>query len=172
MKKVSPPPAPSFSFSHLLNNWLTFDGRLNRRPFLIRYGLYWLCGQLLAMLFLSRLTEVDRELLVDPNFNPATYAEMPTAIVQAQGAISILFLLLLPTIVRRLKDLNLHPFSAVVAYTMSLEFYLSWRLNLEVSPQMSVTASLISFGFMLFLMVKRGTVGGNPYGADPLEKRA
>lgn len=168
MSKKTPLPA-STPFHNLLNSWFSFDGRLNRRPFMVRYATYWVLGQIVALLFIFSMPADERALMVSPEYKPATYAELPAAILQAQAAVGLLFLLLLPTIVRRIKDINLHPFSAIIAYAMSIEFYLSWRMNLELNIQVNMTANIISFGFILFLMMKRGTVGENPYGADPLE---
>lgn len=170
MNRSTPPQAPLPS-SNMLHNWLTFDGRMARRPFMIRYAIYWLVAQATALFFIFSMPEAERELIVNPDYQPTTYAELPAGLLQAQGMTSILFLLMLPTLVRRLKDINLHPFSAIVAYAMSIEFYLSWRLGLDLDIQMNMTANVISFGFILFLMTKRGTVGNNPHGPDPLEKQ-
>lgn len=171
MSKNTPAPTPT-PFKNLFHNWFRFDGRLNRRPFMVRYAAYWLLGQVIALLFIFNMPADERALMTSPEYQPTTYAELPAAVLQAQAAVSLLFLLLLPTIVRRIKDVNLHPFSAIVAYAMSIEFYLSWRLNLELDIQINMTANIISFGFILFLMIKRGTVGTNAYGPDPLETRA
>lgn len=68
--------------------------------------------------------------------------------------------------IRRLHDLNL-----------SGRWYLLWvliivleNLLVDISPVSSRLCSLISLIVSLFVVFKRGTIGDNKYGADPLEE--
>jgi len=139
-------------WAYLLNS---FEGRIGRRTFWIAMGAVYVAN-ILACLVADQIQGDRLSAIVDLAF---TYPEFAIAAKRAHDRDLTIWLLIIFFVANGVLDL----FSV-----------LGWPINVE-EPDMLVLAALIPFGLLgLALLIelgfRRGTVGPNQYGPDPLAK--
>jgi len=139
-------------WAYLLNS---FEGRIGRRTFWIAMGAVYVAN-ILACLVADQIQGDRLSAIVDLAF---TYPEFAIAAKRAHDRDLTIWLLVIFFVANGVLDL----FSV-----------LGWPINVE-EPDMLVLAALIPFGLLgLALLIelgfRRGTVGPNQYGPDPLAK--
>ena len=132
-----------------LKNYLSFSGRYNRKKYFVEAlklcGLYILAGILVTILHLI----IKDEDVFLPVF---AVIFIPTVI--------ILFLKYITNVVKRCHDLGF-PTSAGVLVAILL---------VAANGTENIAAGLLTTFVALYLLLKRGNIGENQYGADPLNK--
>lgn len=157
--------------SWIQNKWdnlkgRTIYGRLNRWRFFtwgIGYGLFFYVLDLIQRLIFSGVAGLS-----DPHMSPTSL--VLSWILGALGWLVSLFLE-----IGRFHDLNWSGWMIVVFNAIGLAavagILIFW---LTVSPAIAfialLAAGIVAVAFSLYLIFKRGTVGPNRFGADPLEK--
>ena len=125
-----------------------FKGRLNRKPFIIHIAI----GYVLILLNIFLLAFFALSLSYDPS-NPKIFLNLlPTPVLAIFAIITcVAVLFIFANITRRLQDINKGFRWAII------------MLALSGMP-------IIYFPCLLYLCIKRGTIGPNEYGEDPLQK--
>lgn len=152
-----------------LQEFFRFDGRLNRKPYIKRFIIIWILGGVLPSLWAVMNPEFAKAAL---QFDPETiqtYADFHSETVLLQGFNNFMMLLLLPSIVRRLKDMGLNPYFAVFAFATAIQFQIGVRFDLPLNAGWEGLLAFVNIAFNVFLLTNRGKAGPNKYGADPLE---
>ncbi|MBR1806711.1 MAG: DUF805 domain-containing protein [Selenomonadaceae bacterium] len=144
----------------------TLKGRLNRWPY-FKYSLILLLPMIVAAIVFALIATI---------FGKSTDSSLIFGVGLASVLLVACFLIYIVggvmIIVRRLHDLNLSGWWLIPYYVL-IGFG-----NMQVKDtdsglfMFSATCGLIAFVCSMFLLFKRGTVGDNKYGADPLENQS
>ena len=145
----------------------TIQGRLNRMP----YNIFSFALMLVPVVILTLMFLMQAYLKAHLNLVSGIFAN--TLIVSALIVVFIVILCFIGQVtltIRRLHDLNL---SGWFYLLFIIPDTLTAALYNEADPLMkiiSIVLTLIPVIFFLLLMLKRGTVGDNKYGKDPLSE--
>ena len=133
------------NWNYIKRNYFSFDGRLNRWPFFWKLWLYNIAASIAAWL-LIKITGTKA-------------AAYPISLLNSWVWLSFL--------TRRLHDLNRSGWFVLTPIALAL---LAISALIGGSVMLFMVAYLAFFGFYLYVLFCRGTVGPNDYGPDPLEK--
>ena len=166
-----------------LKNYFLCNHRMNRKPY---FSICMLCALVLlpiSLYFLAGINPADVQAVADLShqlssgkISQAAYDSQSQEIgtrLAAQMAPSIILgfiasLLLLPTQIMRLKDLDT-PLKLLISIVVFTTFVWS-GISEKILPHLVYQAlTLIALVVALVLTFKRGTIGDNRYGPDPLE---
>lgn len=152
----------------LLNFYFSFDGRATRRDFNIRFALTAFLGSIAAGLL--DFFFVNGSILTMESQSPFS---------NLWGILT--FVSMFAVVCRRLHDMNYSGWWQLLTHGFTFTFITiaitTMGMSLLVNPVaagvggiIAVLAVLIFYLlFFVFLSIKRGTVGPNKYGSDPLE---
>ena len=150
----------------------TIQGRLNRKP----YNIFSL-AMLLVSFFMMILVEKMRESLVIMNESDvagkASESDINTLLVFALLMLIIAIFMLIAEFtltIRRMHDLNLSGWCYLLFCVPNVLTAIIYNENSLPIMLISIVLSLIPLIFCLCLIFKRGTVGENKYGKDPLSE--
>ena len=142
-----------------MQNYFSFQGRLNRQP-------YWLRILLLVVVIIVSATWI---MFVGPAFGLSTYGIYPIVPI-----LLIILVSLLSLAVRRLHDRNKSGWWLVPFYL--IPNVLNGIANQLGENPLAIALFLASFALSIWALIEigflRGTTGDNDYGPDPLEGRA
>lgn len=153
--------------------YFTFEGRMSRAAFIRACLVY---SIILAVILLFGVSQMESSGMIDRAINAAMRGDNPQDILGSLQPTpgKMLFLLacyfiLLPGIVRRLKDLGWSPLwgaTALYFHTCLLTF--AGLLGLDANFSGDWIFSVIEMVLMTLLTIKHGQAGTNAYGLDPL----
>ena len=134
------------------NTYFSFNGRLNRKPFIIRNIVSIFIILILTIAIIIPLYGLQNA----ENFN----LSVPYFVILF---ISIWFYL--ANMNRRFQDMNKGKEWTIILFIL---YIVGLLLDLAQYTSFSLVLSSVSFVFFIYLCAKKGTVGPNKYGPDPL----